>query len=810
MDGLKQDLVYCFRMMQRSPAFTAVAVVTLALVIGANTAIISLADALFRRGIPGANTERAVGIYASYGGRIFEPSGFSHDDYLRLRSASGALSQISAHYSTSPLTLSREDGARIVLGGIVTAELFRLFGVRPAVGRFFTDEEDRPGSPAPVAVLAFSAWQEWFGGDSAVVGRTVTLNGTPFTVIGVAPADFQGALMAARNEVWIPMSMLGTGYRFCGDVFAPRCRVLALFGRIAPGRELGEAQAELSVLARQLAGERDTTDGAFALEVLHLRGVEQGVARGEHRTVVALLLAAAALLLVVACANLAGTLLVRGIARRREIAVRRAVGATPARIVRQLALEGVVLSLLGAAAGLLVAAWIQPPLQALYVVNQFHFDLRLGPAVMAGATVLAVVAGLAFGIGPALQAARTDLTPVLKGDAGTGGSSRAPLRDGLLAMQVALACVGLVGAGMLVQSMRNVRTDAATDASHVALMRVRPGLVGYDTAKARAHLREVLTRLEALPGVQAATLAGTGEVWFYGFSARVWRPGQAPAAGAPQPEIPWKQVGPGFFPTMGISLVEGREIDARDRVGSPRVVVVNETLARSLWPDGSVIGRQLVVQGAEATVVGIARHRRVRKSSEGDVPVVFTAFWQDTTAVEARLAVRLSGDAAASLALLERTARAVDGAVPVYDVVPLERQVTAEFTAVRLAGSAISYASLLAMILSALGLYGVLSFTVTSRTREIAVRVALGARHADVARAVYRHAVRVVAVGVVFGLAASWAAARLLASFLYGAGTASPLFAVVALALLAVVSLAAATVPLRRALRIEPREALQA
>ena len=817
MGGLRQDLLNCWRMMRKSPAFTAVAIVTLALTIGANTAIISLADALFRRTIPGANTERVVGIYGSFGGRVHGAPGFSHEEYLMLRERSRTLTQISAHYSTSPLTLTLESDSRIVNGSVASAELFRLFHVRPILGRFFDDVEDH--ARLPVAVLAFNAWQEWFAGDPAVLGRTVTLNGIAFTVIGVAPSSFRGVLIAEPNDVWIPMSMLDIGYRQCfafaRGSFSNNCRILALFGRLAPRRALNQAQAELGLLGQRIWSARDTTvtftlfGGAFRLVARPLRGVGEGEQRDDHRTVVVLLLSAATLLLVVACANLAGTLLVRGIARRREIAIRRAIGASAARIVRQLAVEGVVLSLIGAAVGLLVATWIEPLLQAVYLGTQFQHDLRLSPMVMACAVLLSVIAGLAFGVGPAVQIARVDLTTALKGET-AGGRSRARARDVLLALQVGLACLGLVSAGSLVQSMRNVLRDTTPDASHLVVTRVRPRLVGYDSTRARAVLREIVTRLEAVPGVHSVSLGGTGPVWSYAASRNVWRPGQEPPAGAPKPEVIWKQVGPRFFPTMGIQLIAGREIDAHDVVGSPTVVVVNESLARALWPNGSAIGTQLVVDGVEATVVGIARDRRVRKAAEWNAPVVYTAFWQDPTAVEANFAVRVTGDADAAIALLQRTARAVDRAVPVMDFVPVERQLADRYKSVRLAGSAVSYAGILAMVLSALGVYGVLAFTVTTRTREIAVRVALGARHRDVAHAVYMHAMRVVAVGVARGLAASWASMRLMSAFIYGTDTSSPWFAIRAVALLAAVSLAAATVPLRRALRIHPREALQA
>ncbi len=811
---MKHDLVYCLRIMRRSPVFTGVAVVTLALAIGADTAILSLADALFRRPIPGADSRGVVGIYASFGDRIYEPSAFAWDEYASLVQQSRTLTQVAAHYSTSPLTLTQAGDARIVAGAVVSASYFRLLRIRPAAGRFFNDEEDRARTPAPVAVLSFRAWHEWFSGDPGVIGRTLMLNGAAFTVVGVAPPAFRGAQIGEPNDVWIPLSTLAIGYRFCGNAFASDCRILALLGGLAPGRTLEEAQAEMTVLGQRLASQRDARvtfgafDGAFRLELRPLRGVAAGTHRDDHRKVVALLLAAGVLLLLVACANLAGMLLVRGVARYREIAIRRAIGASPSRIVRQLAIEGVALALLGAGAGLLVAIWLQAALESMYLGARFPYGLRLSPMVMASAALLALMAGLAFGVGPAVQVARADPGGVLRGDARAGGRARTPARDILLALQIALACLGLVSAGMLVQSMRNVLRDALANAAHVVGTRVRPGLVGYDTARARPVLREIVARLESVPGVQSVTLAGTGEVWFYGFHATTWLPGHTPPAGTPQPEAAWKQVGPRFFETLGIPLVAGRAIDDRDIVGSPRVVVVNEALARRQWPDASPIGQPLVVDGAEATVIGVVRDHRVRRPDEAGAPVVYTAFWQDPTAIEARFAVRVTGDPAATRMLLQTTARAVDPAVPVSDVEPVQQAIADAYRSVRLAGSAVSYAGILAMLLSALGLYGVLAFTVATRSREIAVRVALGARHSDVARAVYGHALRIVAIGVVAGLAASWVTARLMASFLYGARAASPLFAVLAVLALGAVSIVAAAVPLRRALRVQPHEAL--
>ncbi len=616
-----QDLRYARRMMRRSPGFTVVAVVTLALGIGANTTIFSFIDAFFLRPLPVEEPFRLVSVY----GDPNPYSGFCYPEYVHFRNHSTVFAGLAAHYSTAPLNVVADGDSKEAVGAIVSGNYFSVLRVKPLLGRFFAPDEDAVPDRNPVAVISFGLWQSRFAGDPAIVDKPLRVNGAPFTVIGVTPEEFRGVLTGAPNEMWIPTMMLRVGWRGC-DGFKYDCRRLDLIGRLAPGRKIAEARVEIASLAAQLAAANPVTNrgrGARLLPAIGARPGEREYFGDQTR----LLASVAGMLLAIACANLAGLLLARGSARNKEIAVRLSVGASRLRLVRQLLTESLVLAALGGALGLVLSSWSKYRLLGFYSTDaegyQHFYDLSLDPRILVYSVALSMFTGLLFGLVPALQATRQDLTSALKEDAAPWTSRRGLLRSALVAGQVGLSLALLVGAGLLARSAAHVGQGANFDAKHVALLRLRPALLRYTPQRARAFHREVVRRLEALPGVQSVSLAkGLGAVWLGCCDFRVALPGQRPDRPEDEFRIAGHWIAPRYFETLRIPLIAGRDFDDRDRTGSPLVAIVNETLARRLWPEGSPLGRLLIVDGSQYAVAGVAKDARLRNALEGPLPFV--------------------------------------------------------------------------------------------------------------------------------------------------------------------------------------------
>ena len=809
MLSIMQDFRFAARLLRKSPGFTAAAVVTLAVGIGANTAIFSFIDALFLRSIRAAAPGRLVRLYAAKPGG--SEGGFSYPEYRYLREHGVSWAALAAHYSYAPLNVGIAGNAREAQGGVVSQNFFSTLGVEPALGRFFRPEEDAVPGRDPVAVVSFDYWMRRLGGRPSALGESVRINGVDFRVIGIAPRGFTGAVVGTPNDIWIPAMMLRVGYRW-GDALTGDSRPLAVLGRLAPGRTLDAARAELRVLsARMAAAGRQDARVITALPAVGAEAPEQREALPALR----LLMAVAVFLLAIACANIAGLQLVRGAVRRKEIAIRMGLGASRPRLVRQLLAEGLLIAVPGGALGVALSLGARTALLGIYSADtegyRRVYDLTLDARVLLFSVAVSLLTAILFGLAPALEATRPGIAGGLKAAAGWEGADRRRGRDLLVAAQIALSLSLTAAAGLLARSSARIVRGQGLDASHIALLRLRPRLMNYSPAKAQAYTREVLRRLESIPGVRSVSLAkGSGLAWRQTGTLPVRRPDQSPE---PSREITaaYHEIAPGFFETTGMELRRGRDFDGRDRPGSPRVAIVSETLATRLWAGREPLGRSLVAGTQSYRVVGVFRDARLASSLESPLPFLYLPYWQEDIEpqVDSRLVVRTGGDPGALLPILRKEAAAVDPDVPVTEVMTLAGQMDGEYATLFLTSAVARGAGLAALLLAAVGLQGALAFTVARRTREIGVRMALGASSRQILSLVCRQGARLVAFGLGAGALIAVALTRSMASLLYGVTPVDPPSLFAASLLLAAVAAAAIFLPARQAARVHPMAALR-
>jgi predicted permease len=662
-----------------------------------------------------------------------------------------------------------------------------------------------------VAVISHGLWQRRFGGDIGVLGKPITLNGRVFTIVGVAPPRFTGVqALGSSIDAWIPSAMFTVGYRYC-DAFAPGCTIVHLLGRLRPGVAVEQAQREMDQIAAELPGNTSGTGKRFGVDVVPARGLNAAPDSAERRQV-NVFLGSTTLLLVITCANIAGLLLARATARRRYLAVRFAMGASRSRIVSHVLAESTVLALLGGAAALVTATWTTELLAQFYSYDSagrpLTWDLSLSvPVVMAAIGVTLIAALLAGGI-PAWHASRTDVIAILKDEGPAAGTQRAWMRRILVGAQVAIAVVLLVGATLLIESVDGAFQGPGFDPSPVITVRLRPSLVDYPRERAHAFQRGFVERVSSIPGV----ISASPSVFMSMFSAgQIW---PVTASGSDQKiDALWNAVGPQYFSTLGTALLQGREFSVQDRDGSAPVAVVNDVLARRLSPNPSVVGMTVTAAGRPLTIVGVVRDAQYYVSGDTPRPQVFTSYWQPHSADpfmnDSRTFVRVAGDAALMMAQIKSAAFAVDASVPVSETHPMRDRVAFMFQPVRMARMMLTGSAVLALVLCAVGLYGVLASSVAQRTREIGVRVAIGASRAQIITLVLRDAVGVIAVGLVAGLVLAWNSTQLVTDLLYGVAAHNLAgFAAASLAIILVAGLAS-YLPARRATRVSPLTALR-
>jgi predicted permease len=809
LDLLGQDVRYAARALRRSPLFAIVSVLSIAVGVGATTAIVTLANTLLLRPPPGVgHPGRLVTIGRTDEGRGFD--NFSYPNFLDYRSARSLSGMAALRVEPQAVSLAGSNGGEPIQMSAVSGNFFEVLEARPALGRFFTMKEDRAPGADPVVVLSHALWTRRFEADPAIIGKPIVLNGSPFTVVGVAATGFQGPFVLSP-DLWVPLTA-STLLGLPADIFAQRGAVWIMgIGRLAPDVGLGQAQAELSAIAKRLEQQYPRENEQKGLAVM-----PASLFPGDMRSMIggfmAMLLVVAGLVLVIASTNVAGMLLARASARRREIAVRLALGASRGQLVTQLVIESLLVFAAAGAAGLLLAHWLVAGLMALVprLPVQLVFDPQLDWRVLTFTLAVSLVTGIVAGIVPALQSTRPDLVPALKSDtAGTGTTQRLRLRSGLLVTQIAFSMLLLIVAGLFARSLLRARSiDPGFDPRGVHIASMDLGLANYDSATGRRVAAAILERARAIPGVQSTALSAMLPLDGGGMGL-----GGIQVAGrqAPNPRegwrMDWNVVTPGYFATLNIPLVRGRDFAESDREGAPDVAILNEAFAAALFPGQDPVGRTVSNGNRTLTIIGVARDAKYRSLGEPRRNFIYVTLGQRYMG-RTNLLVKAPG-ATAVAGPVRRIVADIDAALPILRQQTMTEQTATSLFPQRLALYVSSALGVVALLLALVGIYGVTAFSVTQRTREIGVRVALGAQRSHVLALIVRQGVALAAIGVAVGALAAFGATRLIGNLLYGVPPTDVVAFGAAAVLLAVAALAASWIPARRAARVDPIVALR-
>ena len=816
MDTLLKDIRYGIRSLLKHPGFAVVAVLSIALGIGVNTTIFSFVNATLFRPLPFPESDQLV--------RLWDGNSASYPDYVAYRDESKVFSSLVA-YAQRPLSLNVNGQSERIYGEIVTGNYFDVLKVKPAIGRGFLEEEDRTPGTHPVVVLSNALWRRQFNSDSAIVGKGIKLNNYSFTVIGVMSEKFVGASLISPPDVWVPIMMEPIVDRGSRALTSPDEGWLMMLGRLKPDVKLAGAQAAVETIASRLHQAR--RERHSEPEQMDRRIVAVAEARGlmvppEGRVPVLLaitiVMAVVGLVLLVACANVANMLLARAVTRRKEIAVRLALGAGRWRIIRQMLTESVLLSLIGGVGGLLLAGWSTNLLATLmpqsFPGNSIAPDISLDARVFLYTFLLSAVTGVIFGLAPALQTSKPDVVATLKDGALSFGSGRTrfTLRNLLVVTQVAISMLLLVAAGLFLRNLRNTQhAEPGFVIDNSLMMSFDLGLARYDMARGQMFEEQLLQRVRSLPQVQAASLAEFAPLSDAGTLTPLY------VEGEPIPDrfdddslLSSNTVSLDYFRTMSIPLVNGRDFNSSDTASSPEVIIVNETLARRIAPDGNAVGKRIRMdsKGDYLEVVGVVRDIKYRQLSEkppffGYLPM------SQRYRPSMTLHVRTPSDPVAAINQLRAEIKALDSDLPLTGVKTMQEHMRLPLAPAKLLALLSSTFGILALLLASIGLYGVMAYLVGSRTREIGIRMALGAQTSGVRRLVIVQGMRLALTGVAVGTVAGLALTRVLERLLYGVSATDPLTFTGVAMLLAFVALLACLVPAWRATRVDPLVALR-
>jgi len=796
------DLRYALRALARTPGFTLAVVLTLALGIGVNSAIFSVVYGVLLRKLPYASPERLVVLYGRY--PQFGRTSTSLPDFQDWRAGTQSFEQLAAVHGAVFILTGDGEPERVVADR-VTSNFFPTFGVRPELGRAFLPDEDKMGGDDRVVVLSHGYWQRRFGGDRRIVGREIQLSGRPWTVVGVAPEGFR---YGRDVDLWAPTR---------ADTTLPRrAEFLDVIGRLKPGVTVAQASADVAAVVRRLAQDYPATNGRITSEVI---GLEEDLVRDARPALLAFA-GAVLLVLLIACANVANLLLARAATREREVAVRVALGAGRGRLLRQLLTESIVLALVGGAAGIALASWGVAAIGATHV--QFlprQHEIDMNPTVIAFSLALSIGTGLLFGLAPALRLTRGARHESLReGARGSTGSSLARTRNALVLAEVAVALVLSMGAGLLIRSFDKLtRVDLGFQPAGVLTYSVTfPSAKFRETAQLPAIYQSLVDRSRALPGVKAVAVSADlpmSESNYLSYSIE-GEPPPTPDADGPPVDVQPFNVSPGYFDVLRIPLRRGRLLQASDGASAPRVAVINEEMARRVFGDRDPIGHRVTFGSptdsttAWTTIVGVVGNVAQEGVTAGAYPQLYQSIEQNAFR-NVFVSLRTVRDPLSLAPAARNAVREVDRDLVVNEIQPLDARVAQSIARPRLSVWLLGSFAAVALVLAAIGIYGVMAYTVAQRTREIGVRMALGADPVSVERLVVWQGMRPALIGVAVGLLGAFQASRLIASLLYGVSALDPVtFALVPI-FLATIALLATYLPARRATRVSPTVALQ-
>src|SRR6185369_8561914 len=806
-----QDLRYGLRMIATAPGFTLLAVLALALGVSANTTIFSLVNGVLLRPLKGIkDPARLVEIYTSdYKSGLYGAS--SYPDYVDFRDQSNVFENLGA-FSETMMNASGEGEAERVPGVVATGNYFDMLGVGAQLGRTLHVADDQPSDSQPV-VISDSLWQRRFSSNQSVVGQTLNLNGKPYTIVGVADASFRGLRLGLRPEFWLPAATVDdftTSAR--GD------RGIQLVGRLKPGVAVAQAQTQLKTIAARLAeaypetnlGTLDRPNEPRPITVAQQSRIDPEGQEGLWRISLPLF-AVVGLVLLIACANVANLLLARASARRREIAVRLALGASRGRLIRQLLTESLLLALLGGAAGLIVTQWSSSVLPGFFPPEELAgLDLSTDWRVLIFTLVVTLITGMLFGLVPALQATRHNLIPSLKDDSRSYRQHlrRLGLRDGLVIAQLALSLMLLIGAGLFLRSLQNaLRFDPGFAAQNLMTASLATRGANLSRQQGRSFYDEAVQRIGSLPDVQSVTLTAVVPVSGGGERRGVQLEGYQPQTGE-DTELNTNTVGPNYFRTMGIPIVAGRDFNTQDKEGSPRVLIVNEELARRYFGGGALGKRLRFGSDTVSEIVGVARNAKHRSLREAPLPVIYIPLSQEYRG-GMTLMVRTAGNPAGVVGAVRNEMRVLNKDVPLFSVETMPERIGDQLATDRMMAVLLSVFGGGGLLLASIGIYGVMGYAVAQRTHEIGIRIALGAEQRDILKLIVGQGLVLILIGVSLGLALAFAATRVLQSVLFGVSASDPVTFGSVVMLLIGVALLACYLPARRATKVDPLVALR-
>jgi putative ABC transport system permease protein len=826
MHTLLQDIRYAFRMLIKNPAFSAIAILSLALGIGANTTIFTVVNAVLLNPLPVKDISRVVEVdtvdtktrvTTAHSAKL-GMSYMNFKDYARQTQLFSAMTCLAG-----PLPLTWSGGAepRQLQGQLVSASYFDLLGLRPVAGRFFLPDEDTKPGGNNVAVLSYSLWSNKFGTNPNVIGQTITLNATPYTVIGVAPHGFKGTFTFLNaEEIWIPVSMYPQVLAgFFKDNFNTR-RFLAttVYGRLKDGVSLSSAEASLKTVAAGLESAFPTDNAGRSVALTPLAEAAVGVnQRGQLTLAGGVMMGVVGLVLLIACVNLANLLLAQAAGREKEIAVRAAMGASRGRVIQQLLTESMVLAFLSALAGLAIAfggrtvLWsFRPP----FIANT-DLDLGFDSHVLLFTLSVALLTAVLIGVAPALKAASPNLTDVLKigGRGNTVGFASNPFRSLLVVTEIALALVALVGAGLFVRSMQNAqRMDPGFESSRLFMFNFELGALHYEEGRGQQFFRAAIERAQATPGVESVTIADAPP-FIGGFARTVFPEGQDEASGYRGTLTQLNDIAPSYFQTLRIPLISGREFTDSDRATTHPVAIASEAMAKHFWPNEpteKVVGKRFHFFGDPTLreIVGVARNTVVNNIGEEPQPFAYLPLMQNYSPA-ATLLVRTGGRPEALISAVRSQVQSLDTNLALTNVQTIEELISQGLWAPRMGAALLAVFGGLALVLAVIGVYGVLSYSVNQQTREIGIRMAMGAQTGRVLGLVVGQGMRLAAAGLILGLIVAFAGMRFLSSLLFGVSAHDPLtFGGVAV-ILALAAVLACYIPARRATKVDPIIALR-